>query len=124
MKLRYTPQARADLQAIRAYIAKALANPQAAERAAKRVLQSCQRLKTHPQLGPALAAKLGVETDLRYLVSGNYLVFTGWRQSMFLFSAFWMAVPTICGRCFVMIFKGKAPFPAGEGALLVPNVRL
>lgn len=71
MKLRYTPQARADLQAIRAYIAKALANPQAAER----VLQSCQRLKTHPQLGPALAAKLGVETDLRYLVSGNYLVF-------------------------------------------------
>lgn len=75
MKLRYTPQARADLQAIRAYIAKALANPRAAERAAKRVLQSCQRLKTHPQLGPALAAKLGVETDLRYLVSGNYLVF-------------------------------------------------
>lgn len=75
MKLRYTPQARADLRAIRAYIAQTLANPQAAERIAKRVLQSCQRLKAHPQLGPELAGKLRTKADLRYLVSGNYLVF-------------------------------------------------
>lgn len=68
-------QARADLRAIRAYIAQTLANPQAAERIAKRVLQSCQRLKAHPQLGPEPARKLRTKADVRYLVSGNYLVF-------------------------------------------------
>lgn len=68
-------QARADLRAIRAYIAQTLANPQAAERIAKRVLQSCQRLKAHQQLGPEPAGKLRTKADVRYLVSGNYLVF-------------------------------------------------
>ncbi len=75
MRLRYTPQARTDLREIRAYIAETLANPQAADRMAKRLLQSCQRLKPYPQLGPRLAEKIGRETGLRYLVSGNYLIF-------------------------------------------------
>lgn len=75
MKLRYTPQARADLRAIRAYIAQTLANPQAAERITRQLLQSCQRLKAYPKLGLTLADKLSIKADLRCLVSGNYLVF-------------------------------------------------
>lgn len=75
MRLRYTPQARTDLREIQAYLTGELANPQAAARTAKQLLQSCQRLKLYPQLGPALTEKIGRETNLRYLVSGNYLIF-------------------------------------------------
>ena len=75
MRLRYTPEAIADLRAIKSYIAKNLRNPKAAARITGGILDSCARLKELPQLGMSLSAKLGMETELRYLLWENYLAF-------------------------------------------------
>ncbi len=68
MKLQYTPEAIADLQEMKTYIAKTLHNPKAANRITRNILDCCALLKNHPQMGMSLAAKTGVDTDLRYLV--------------------------------------------------------
>ena len=57
------------------YIRETLKNPLAANRIAARILESCSRLKDLPQMGATLAEKVGRETDLRYLISGKYIVF-------------------------------------------------
>ena len=75
MKLRYTPEARADIREMQAYIRETLKNPLAANRIAARLLESCFRLKDQPQIGAALAEKAGRETDLRYLISAKHIVF-------------------------------------------------
>lgn len=75
MKLRYTPEARADVREMQEYIRETLKNPLAANRIAARILESCSRLKDLPQMGATLAEKVGRETDLRYLISGKYIVF-------------------------------------------------
>lgn len=73
MIIKYTPAAIADLQELKAYISKTLHNPKAAKRIIKSIMDHCSNLKTHPQLGMSLAAKTGVETDLRYLVCEQHL---------------------------------------------------
>ncbi len=73
MKLQYTPAAIADLQGLKDYISKTLHNPKAAKRIAKRIMDHCSNLKLHPQMGMSLAAKTGVDTDLRYLVCEQYV---------------------------------------------------
>ncbi|MBQ7872202.1 MAG: type II toxin-antitoxin system RelE/ParE family toxin [Oscillospiraceae bacterium] len=73
MKLKYTPQALNDLQELKTYIGKTLHNVRAARRITKSILDSCGRLKEHPQLGMSLEAKTGIETDLRYLLCEKHL---------------------------------------------------
>ena len=73
MIIKYTPAAIVDLQELKAYISKTLHNPKAAKRIIKSIMDHCSNLKTHPQLGMSLAAKTGVETDLRYLVCEQHL---------------------------------------------------
>ena len=73
MRIKYTPAAIADLQELKDYISKTLHNPKAAQRITKSIMDHCSQLKMHPQLGMSLAAKTGVETDLRYLVCEQYL---------------------------------------------------
>lgn len=73
MTIKYTPAAIADLQELKDYISKTLHNPKAAQRITKSILDQCSNLKTHPQLGMSLAAKTGVDTDLRYLICEHYL---------------------------------------------------
>lgn len=73
MKIKYTPAAIADLQELKDYISKTLHNQKAAQRITKSILDQCSNLKTHPQLGMSLAAKTGVDTDLRYLICEHYL---------------------------------------------------
>lgn len=75
MKLKYTPEAIGDLQSTKAYITDVLHNPKAANRIVRRILDSCGSLKAHPYLGISLQAKINPETDLRYLVCENHLVF-------------------------------------------------
>lgn len=76
MKLRYTPEARADVREMLEYIRETLKNPLAANRIAARLLESCSRLKDQPLMGATLAEKVGRETDLRYLISGKqHIVF-------------------------------------------------
>ena len=75
MKLKYTPDAIADLQNTKAYISNVLRNPKAANRIIKQILDVCGSLKDHPNLGMSLEAKTDIDTDLKYLICENHLVF-------------------------------------------------
>lgn len=75
MRLRYTPEAREDLRALKQYIAVELCNPSAADTVTQNIVHSCSGLKEQPYMGIELSEKTGRDTDLRYLVTGRHLVF-------------------------------------------------
>ena len=75
MNLRFTPQARVDLLEIRRYISFDLHNETAAERITRAIFSASSKLKSFPQMGIALAEKINVQTDVRYIVSERYLIF-------------------------------------------------
>ena len=75
MKLIYSPQARADLREIKAYIRDNLQNPSAAENVTQRILKGCALLKDNPKLGAELSRKIDRDTDLRYLVINQHIAF-------------------------------------------------
>lgn len=73
MKLRYTPEAIADLKEISSYINTELRNPKAASRVSKSVLDACADLKRYPEMDVSIEATTGFTTNLRMLVWGNYI---------------------------------------------------
>lgn len=73
MKLRYTPEAIADLQEISAYIQTELHNSKAASRISKSVLDACADLKLYPEMGVSIEAVTGFSTNLRMLAFDNYI---------------------------------------------------
>ena len=75
MKLRYTPEARLDIKSIQQYVSQDLGNPNAANRIINNIVMCCSNLTQNPMLGMRLSAKIGRETDLRYIICGKYLVF-------------------------------------------------
>ena len=75
MKLRYTPEALNDLAEIKQYIKEDLGSPLAAGKIISGILASCSLLKNQPGLGMELSKRIGRETDYRYLISRNYIVF-------------------------------------------------
>lgn len=75
MRLRYTPEAREDVRNVKTYIAQQLRNLSAAERVTANILQCCAQLKAQPYMGLSMAERLGVESDLYYLICGNYIAF-------------------------------------------------
>ena len=75
MKLRFTPEALNDLSEIKQYIGKDLGSPIAAGKIISGILASCSLLKNQPRLGMELSKRIGRESDYRYLISGNYIVF-------------------------------------------------
>lgn len=72
-KIRITPEAARDLQAVQSYIAQDLGNPAAAKRTVKSILQHLRVLARFANAGFSVAAKTGADTDLRILVCGSYL---------------------------------------------------
>ena len=72
-KIRITPEAARDLQAVQSYIAQDLGNPAAAKRTVKSILQHLRVLERFANAGFSVAAKTGADTDLRILVCGSYL---------------------------------------------------
>ncbi len=75
MKLRFTPEALNDLAVIKQYIRKDLESPIEAGKIISGILASCSLLKNQPGLGMELSKRIGRETDYRYLISRNYIVF-------------------------------------------------
>ncbi len=75
MKIRVTPAALNDLKEIKAYIENDLSNPIAANNVIKRIIDDYSRLEISPHMGPSLSSKVPFDTDYRFIVSGNYLVF-------------------------------------------------
>ena len=75
MKIRVSPTALNDLKEIKSYIENDLSNPIAANNVVKRIIDDYSRLEISPHMGPSLSAKVPFDTDYRFIVSGNYLVF-------------------------------------------------
>ena len=75
MKIQVTPAALNDLKEIKSYIENDLSNPIAAKNVIKRIIDDYSRLERSPHMGPLLSSKVPFDTDYRFLVSGNYLVF-------------------------------------------------
>ena len=75
MKIQVTPAALNDLKEIKSYIENDLSNPIAAKNVIKRIIDDYSRLERSPHMGPSLSSKVPFDTDYRFLVSGNYLVF-------------------------------------------------
>lgn len=74
-ELHISPEAVNDLREIRQYIAVQLDTPVAAQRLVARILQSMRGLEDLPESGPRLSSVLNMDTDYRFLVCGNYLIF-------------------------------------------------
>ena len=73
MRLNYTPEAIADIQAIKRYIGHTLRNPAAAARISKAILDTCSSLKSFPKMGVSIEGKTGFATDLRMLPCENWI---------------------------------------------------
>jgi len=74
-KLSISPDARKDLEAIKAYINDELENPIAAINVVSRITKSIKNLIDMPDVGTPLSSKVPFDTDYRFLVCGNYLAF-------------------------------------------------
>lgn len=73
--LHLSPDAQSDMAEIKKYITEDLENPIAALSTVKKILSGIRMLQTHAQAGAALSSIANVESDYRFLVSGNYLTF-------------------------------------------------
>lgn len=73
-KIKVNPMATEDLIEIKNYIQKELDNPTAAVDVIKKIIAKYDGLKQFPLMGVELSTKINVQTDFRYVVSGNYLV--------------------------------------------------
>ena len=74
-KLAISPQAKKDLEDIKAYISEELENPIAAVNVVSRITKKIKNLKDTPGIGTSLSSKISFDTDYRFLVCGNYLTF-------------------------------------------------
>lgn len=74
-ELYLSPEAQTDLEEIKAYIADELENPSAALATVNRITKTLRILRTHAFAGAPLSTVTDVESDYRFLVSGNYLAF-------------------------------------------------
>jgi len=75
MKIRVSPSALNDLKEIKEYIENDLSNPIAANNVIKRIIEDYSRLAIYPHMGASLSTKVPFDTDFRFVVSGNYLIF-------------------------------------------------
>lgn len=82
MKLRYTPDALADLDEIHDYIANELKNPAAAKRVIVAIARDCDRLRMQPYMGLEIRKKTGYEINGRCLVSNMYMVIYDVREEI------------------------------------------
>ena len=73
--LRLSAAAQSDLAEIKCYIAKELENPTAALSVVGKITRDIRRLREYPLIGAPLRTIADVETDYRFLTTGNYLTF-------------------------------------------------
>ena len=74
-KIKYSPEALKDLDEIWEYILLELANPGAAEDVVDRMLDTIEALEDFPERGAPLSSVAEVESDYRFVLSGNYMAF-------------------------------------------------
>ena len=74
-KILYSPISVTDLNNISEYIEFELLNPDAAINTVNAIIVKIDRLADFPDIGAQLSAIIDIDTDYRYLQSGNYLIF-------------------------------------------------
>ncbi len=74
-KLHLSPEAQNDLLEIKAYISEELENPKAAISVVGKITKSIRHLREHAFMGTPLSAVTDVDSDYRYILSDNYMVF-------------------------------------------------
>jgi toxin ParE1/3/4 len=74
-KLQISPEAQTDLQKIKTYVALDLDTPLAAQKIIAKITKAIRRLIEFPSSGAPLYSVIGIQTEYRFLVCGNYLVF-------------------------------------------------
>ena len=74
-KIRYSVTAVKDLEQIGDYFAEELKSPIAALNTVNKIQNAIDRLANFPRIGAPLSSIVEVDTDYRFLVCGNYLVF-------------------------------------------------
>lgn len=73
--LHLSGEAQADLEKIKEYITVELENPTAAIAVVRKITKTIRILQQHALAGAALSSIANIDSDYRFLVSGNYLVF-------------------------------------------------
>ena len=74
-KLKISPKAKDDLTEIKGYISQELCNPQAAVNLVSKITKKIRGLSEHPGIGAPLSSVVAIQTDYRFLVCDNYLIF-------------------------------------------------
>lgn len=74
-KLHLSHAARRDLAEIQEYISAELENPKSAKGIVKNITKDIRVLQSFAFAGPLLSSVADVDSDYRFLVSGNYMVF-------------------------------------------------
>lgn len=74
-KLKISPEAKDDLVEIKSYISQDLCNQQAAENLISKIINKISGLSEHPGIGAPLSSVVDINTDYRFLVCANYLIF-------------------------------------------------
>lgn len=74
-KLCLSEEAQSDLAEIKAYITDELENPTAAENTLRRITKDMRILREYSSAGALLSSISDIESEYRFLVSGNYLTF-------------------------------------------------
>ena len=73
--IRYSTVAINDIEQIGDYITEILKNPVAALNTVKKIQDAIDKLADFPLIGASLSSIVEIDTDYRFLVCGNYLVF-------------------------------------------------
>lgn len=74
-EIKFSPEAIADLQNTKSYIADELCNEQAAVSTIEKILKRICMLKDFPELGAPVSSIVNLDTDYRFLACGNYTAF-------------------------------------------------
>ena len=75
LKIRFTPQAFADLDEIKRYISDELFNPQAAADLLALIFEKIRTLAAMPQTGARLRTDIPILKNYRFIPCKNYIVF-------------------------------------------------
>ncbi len=71
----FSPEAKKDLHDIKKYISEELESPMAAQNTVSKIIKAIRNLQDFPSSGTPLSSIIDIETQYRFIVSGNYLVF-------------------------------------------------
>ena len=74
-KIHYSKESRRDLDEIWDYIVSEFQNPSAAERIVNGIIDAVDQLADFAEIGAPLSSVADVDSDYRFLVTGNYLTF-------------------------------------------------